>query len=132
MSENKLLNSQPEFAIFEDVLNPTQENSYYFSEVVAEVIVYNPAEFASSLAKIEQLRQTGLYLAGYIAYSASSAIYVQLDLRADNRQPLLHFVGYKNLQKFASQDLAQLHPELLNPQSELNFEYLELNSNYAE
>ena len=59
--ENKLLNSQPEFAIFEDVLNPTQENSYYFSEVVAEVIVYNPAEFASGLAKIEQLRQTGLY-----------------------------------------------------------------------
>lgn len=132
VSKNKLLNSQPEFAIFEDVLNPTQKNSYYFSEVVAEVIVYNPAEFASGLAKIEQLRQTGLYLAGYIAYSASSAVYVQLDLRVENWQPLLHFVAYKKLQKFASQNLAQLYPEFLNLQSKLNFEYLELNSNYAE
>lgn len=120
------------FAIFEDCLQPEQECSYYFSDPIAEVVIYQGSDFAAGLSQIEQLRQSGLYLAGYVAYTAVCALYDKLQLDIDNEQPLLHFVAYKTAQKFASQNLGQLHPELLQNNSELDFNYFELKSNYAE
>lgn len=120
------------FAIFEDCLQPEQECSYYFSDPIAEVVIYQGSDFAAGLSQIEQLRQSGLYLAGYVAYTAVGALYDKLQLDIDNEQPLLHFVAYKTAQKFASQNLGQLHPELLQNNSELDFNYFELKSNYAE
>lgn len=120
------------FAIFEDCLQPEQECSYYFSNPIAEVLVYQNGDLIAGLDKIEQLRQSGLYLAGYIAYSAAAIWYDKLSLSQDNEQPLLHFVAYKTAQKFASQNLWQLHPELLQNNSEFDFNYFELKSNYVE
>lgn len=120
------------FAIFEDCLQPEQEFSYYFSDPIAEVVIYQGSDFAAGLVEIEQLRKSGLYLAGYIAYTATDALYDKLRLSVDNEQPLLHFVAYKTAQKFASQNLEQLYPEILHNNSKWSFNYFELKSNYVE
>lgn len=120
------------FAIFEDCLNSEQSKSYYFSNPVEEVLVYESDSFATGLDKINQLRQAGLYLAGYIAYNAADALYDKLSLNHDINEPLLHFIAYKTAQRFASKDLSQLLPDLLQTNAELNFDYFELSSDYIE
>lgn len=129
---NKMVNQNMKFALFEDCLHPELESSYYFSCPVDEVLIYQNSDVGEALEKIEQLSKSGLYLAGYVAYTMVDTMYEQLNLSQNGDQPLLHFVAYQNAQKFASNNLSHLNIKLPWSNHEINFDFLELNLNYSE
>ena len=121
------------FALFEDCLNSTQENSYLFSETCTEISAYQAHEIMPALEQIEALSQQGFYLAGYLAYEAANAFYPQLNLTHQSEQPLLHFVAYRCMQQFASQNLAQVMPKFtcFDTKNQCHFDYLELDATFS-
>lgn len=122
------------FALFEDCLNPEETNSYLFSDSQHEIVAWEAHDVLPALAKIDQLRQQGFYLAGYLAYEAVNAIYPQLNLPHDEERPLLHFRAFHQARQFASRDLAEILPQFTNTASPPGtlFDHLELANNYCE
>ena len=122
------------FALFEDCLNPEKANSYLFSDIRHEITAWDAHEVLPALEKINQLRQQGFFLAGYLAYEAVNAIYPQLNLPHDEERPLLHFRAFHQAQQFASRDLGNILPQFTGVKSPTSalFDYLELANNYCE
>lgn len=120
------------FALFEDCLNPEKANSYLFSGSQHEITAWNAHDVLPALEKIDQLRQQGFFLAGYLAYEAVNAIYPQLNLTHEATRPLVHFIAFNQAQQFASCNLSDILPQFTgtaNPPSAL-FDYLELTDDF--
>jgi len=104
-----LLHSQP-FILFENTLHSnTQEAAWLFTQPLREIIAHTPAELVNALAQIDQARQQGYYLAGYISYEAGYALsekLVGLLEQREAQQPLLEFYVFDQAQRLPVSDVS--------------------------
>jgi para-aminobenzoate synthetase/4-amino-4-deoxychorismate lyase len=96
------------YALFEDVFNSGEANSYLFTDPIENICVTDYTKVAEALLKVEALSASGYYLAGYLAYDAIFALETKLaetSTKPELTTPLLHFVAFATCQQFAGQDL---------------------------
>jgi len=68
---SQIINSSEVFALLEDSKSSKDvAQNLLFTEQIEEIIALSEDEIPSALEKIEQCRQQGLYLCGYLAYEA--------------------------------------------------------------
>ena len=132
---HSLLHSQP-FILFENTLpNHSNEEAWLFTNPVREIVAHTTDTFKQALAFIDEERQKGHYLAGYISYEAGYALSEKLvDLLDDhksNNQALLHFYAFDKVQRISSTDVTEalaLLPE--SPPHIQNWQPAEIEAEY--
>jgi len=111
----KLQHSQP-FLLFENTLPAhTDEQTWLFTDPLCEIVAYSREAFFNALAKIDQERQKGHYLAGYISYEAGYALSHKLSDFLNEQpsdKPLIQFYAFDKVQHTSSQDITQALNEL--------------------
>ena len=111
----KLQQSQP-FLLFENTLPAyTDEQTWLFTDPLCEIVAYSREEFFNALARIDQERKNGHYLAGYISYEAGYALSHKLSVFLNQKpsdKPLIQFYAFDKVQRTSSQDVTQALNEL--------------------
>ena len=99
---SQIINGSEVFALLEDSKSDQDEaRNLLFTGQQEDIIAVTEDEIPAALAKVEECRQQGLYLCGYLAYEAG---YYFIDkkierTKADNKeQALLHLVAFKSMQ----------------------------------
>ena len=99
---SQIINGSEVFALLEDSKSSQEEaRNLFFTDQQQDIIAITEDELPAALAKIEECRQQGLYLCGYLAYEAG---YYFIDKKIsrtkenNKEQALLHFVAFKSMQ----------------------------------
>ena len=132
---SNLLSSDATFALLDDSKSPKSDShNLLFSNPQDEIIARTESELAPALAKIEEYKEQGLYLCGYLSYEAG---YCFIDKNIDRisqpchkktQQPLLYFIAFKDLQRPSHDDIeACFERAELFPASQLCLHDLQLN-----
>ena len=110
-----LAQSRP-FLLFENTLPAcSEENTWLFTNSLCEIVAYNREDFFTALARIDEERQKGHYLAGYIGYEAGYALSNKLSAFLDEHpadKPLLQFYAFDTAQRTRSDAVTQALDEL--------------------
>lgn len=101
-SLSKIINGTEVFALLEDSKSGRDvAQNLLFTDLVEEIIANAEDEIPAALDKIEQCRQQGLYLCGYLAYEAG---YYFIDKQIKRtkedhtEQALIHLIAFKSMQ----------------------------------
>ncbi|MDF1827532.1 MAG: aminodeoxychorismate synthase component I [Legionellaceae bacterium] len=81
-----------------------------FSEPCDEVVCWHAAQLDERLARVDELRRQGYYLAGYLSYEAGYALRglaAEPYRKEKHAFPLLHFFAFKSPQKLTMEDINQ-------------------------
>jgi len=99
---SQIIKSSEVFALLEDSKSSEEESrSLFFTNPVENIIAITEDELPKALAKVEECRQKGLYLCGYVAYEAG---YFFIDRKIKRNkgnhkeQALLHFIAFESMQ----------------------------------
>lgn len=108
------------FILFENtLLSNTDEAAWLFTQPAREIIALNAEELPAALAAIDEEREKGHYLAGYLSYEAGYALSAKL---APFRQqhtidnPLLQFYAFDKATRLAPSEVTETLQQL--PESE--------------
>ncbi len=97
-----LLSSDRTYALLDDSKSPkSQSKNLLFTNPQHEIIAHTEDELAHALDKIEQYKQQGLYLCGFLSYEAGYYFIDKAIARKPTtpRQPLLYFIAFKDLHR---------------------------------
>lgn len=112
------------FALLEDSKSSKDEaRNLFFSDQKHDILARTEEEIPAALAKIEECRQQGLYLCGYLSYEAG---YYFIDkniprTKENNKeQALIHFIAFKSMRRVERQTIDETFSETdLDPSSQL-------------
>ena len=118
------------FALFENTQSAAKLSSKIFYNAEKIISVYAISELQAALQELEQLRQDGYYLAGYIAYEALYAFHHKLPVPAiQAKVPLLQMSAFSSSRDFPSNQLTKVLEELglakIDSTAAIHFNYLE-------
>lgn len=108
------------FILFENtLLSNTDEAAWLFTDPVREIIALNADALPAALAAIDEEREKGHYLAGYLSYEAGYALSAKLapfrqQHTTDN--PLLQFYAFDQAQRLPTSEVTTALQQL--PESE--------------
>ena len=90
--------------------NANGKNSLYFTNPKEAIICTDPNQLASSLDYIENLKQKGHYLVGFVSYEASYFLQTAVikDYVYQGNFPLLHFLAFDSCQRLTQAEVNQL------------------------
>ena len=108
---DSLQHSRP-FILFENTLpSHEDEEAWLFTNPVREIVAYTAEEFKQALVIIDEERQKGHYLAGYISYEAGYALSEKLIKYLPkinkNEQALLRFYAFEKVQRLSANDVTE-------------------------
>lgn len=123
-----------DFILLEDRTSHTASNlAWYFSNPVEDVVCLKSCDLLASLERIDELKNCGYYLAGFISYEASYFLqkpFSAADLHIDASFPLLHFKAFKRAQRLPVADVERLLNK--NAASDVRISHLSLNCSAAD
>ncbi|PWQ92378.1 aminodeoxychorismate synthase component I [Leucothrix pacifica] len=111
-----LQHSRP-FILFENTLPQyAEEEAWLFTQPVREIVAYTAEEFEDALNIIDEERQKGHYLAGYISYEAGYALSEKLQpflptLGSDDTA-LLRFYAFDQVKRTTAEEVTNALAEL--------------------
>ncbi|PID45910.1 MAG: aminodeoxychorismate synthase, component I [Proteobacteria bacterium] len=113
---NALLRSRP-FILFENTLPACiDEEAWLFTQPVREITAHTAEEFKQALATIDEERQKGHYLAGYISYEAAYVLSDRLlglfDKIDTGGQALLRFYAFDKVERITAAQITEALAEL--------------------
>ncbi len=80
------------FLIFEDTL---KQEAFYFSKPEEEIVVFDSALVAEAFERLDVLRRTGLYVAGFVSYEAGYSFFpATVRPLKKSKFPFLHFYAF--------------------------------------
>ena len=98
-----------DFILLEDRITQAEpRNALFFSSAVEEIVCYCATDLLSCLERIDNLRQDGHYLAGFISYEAGYFLQTPFSnsiLHLDSSFPLLHFKAFKHVRRLDSDEV---------------------------
>ena len=113
---NEKLQQKRPFILFENTLPAySDELAWLFTNPLCEIKAYTREAFFTALARVDEERQKGHYLAGYISYEAGYALSNKLSDFLDKRHPdspLLHFYAFDTVQRTSTDSITQTLNEL--------------------
>ena len=126
-----LLSSDSTYALLDDSKSSEDlSRNLLFSNPQYEIIAYRESELAPALEQIEQYKNEGLHLCGFLSYEAGYYFIDKTIARttAKNQQPLLYFIAFKDVQHPTRDEVeACLNRAKLPPQTDLCLYDLQLN-----
>ena len=112
---SQIINGSEVFALLEDSKSSQEEaRNLLFTDQQEGIIARTEDELPAAMTKIEECRQQGLYLCGYLAYEAG---YYFIDKKIkrtkenNKEQALLHFVAFKSMQILDRQTIDEAFSE---------------------
>ena len=99
---SQIINGSEVFALLEDSKSSNEKaRNLLFTDQQDDIIATTEDELPAALEKIEECRQQGLYLCGYLAYEAGYYFIdknIKRTKKNNKEQALLHFVAFKSMQ----------------------------------
>jgi len=123
-SLSQIINSSEVFALLEDSKSSEDlAQNLLFTEQIEEIIALSEDEIPSALEKIEQCRQQGLYLCGYLAYEAGY-YFIDKEIRRTKQnhaeQALIHLIAFRSMQTLNRETINDAFSKIKqDPQSQL-------------
>jgi hypothetical protein len=99
------------FVLLDDHLSaPDAQNRLLFSNGVEEVVCKHSASLLQSLTRLDELKQQGFYLVGFISYEAGLFLNQPfiIDVKeVDDAFPLLHFIAFKTCTRLTASEVCE-------------------------
>lgn len=123
-SLSKIINGSEVFALLEDSKSSKDvAQNLLFTDPIEDIIARTEDEIPAALAKIEEYRQQGFYLCGYLAYEAGyHFIDKEIKRTKDNHpeQALIHLVAFRSMLTLDRQTIDNAFSKIKqDPQSQL-------------
>ena len=100
---------QKEFFILLENTKSTAHDAFLFENPVAEIICRKGEDLRACFQKIDELRQSGHYISGYVSYEAGYYLVDKNDFKIthqnDESAILLHLYAFENVTKISQADL---------------------------
>ncbi|WP_077928715.1 aminodeoxychorismate synthase component I [Wohlfahrtiimonas populi] len=107
---------QKEFFILLENTKSTEHDAFLFENPVAEIICRKGEDLRACFQKIDELRQTGHYISGYVSYEAGYYLVDKNDFKIiyQNNEDaiLLHLYAFKNVIKIPQANLNDYFSQL--------------------
>ena len=100
---------QKEFFILLENTKSIEQDAFLFENPVVEIICHKGEDLRACFQKIDELRQSGHYISGYVSYEAGYYLVDKNDFKIthqDNEDAiLLHLYAFKNVTKISQAEL---------------------------
>lgn len=105
--------------------NAIEKRSIYFTRPIAEIICNDSEQLTACIEKIESLKQSGYYLAGFVSYEASYFLqaFGIKDYVHSADFPLLHFMAFADCQRLTQDETDSVLNTLTEGHGEESFAY---------
>ena len=137
MESGLLINNSLPFILLDDRKSSDElNNRLLFAHGIEDIVCNNPDDLLNSLARIDELKQQGHYLAGFISYEAGFYLdtpYITKVKPVDDAFPLLHFTAFKQCLRLTAADVEAFLLELTyNNKTPCQIDNLRLNMSKAD
>lgn len=126
------LNISAPFVLLENTRD-THCGSYLFRNPVAEVICHKTSDVSLKLAELDQLRASGLYLCGYVAYEAAYGLADRQNFRlSESESPLIHFYAFRQREHLTNTEANTLIQQLTSDSAPVAIRHVQMNISEGE